>query len=113
MGGAGPVGPGGHSNRALAIQEGGGGSDHCARCHSAQGYARYAKNLPGGYYAYLTSDGKPLDPTYPAVTATNTPGDRRRSCSACGMNKAQVEPQTCQACHDPHDNTAADLPERS
>ncbi len=93
--------PGGHSNRALAISEGGGGSDHCGRCHSAQGFKRYVANLPGGYYGYLTSNGAPLDPTYPAVTATNTPGTSAEL-MAIGMNPRDVEPQTCQACHEPH-----------
>ena len=78
----------------------------CGRCHSAQGYARYAKNLPSGYYGYLTSDGNPLDPTYPAATAKNTPATAAAA-QRPQMNKAQVEPQTCQACHDPHDNTAS------
>jgi predicted CXXCH cytochrome family protein len=91
----------GHSNRQLAIQEGAGGSNHCARCHAAQGFARYAKNLAVGYYAYLTSDGKPLDPTWPAATATNTPATAAQLAS-WGMNKMEVESQTCQACHDPH-----------
>jgi predicted CXXCH cytochrome family protein len=92
---------GGHSNRALAVNEGGNGSNHCARCHSAQGYARYSQNLPEGYYGYLTSDGKPLDPTFPAAGATNTPASAAQL-SSWGMNKASVEPQTCAACHDPH-----------
>jgi hypothetical protein len=97
----GPSGPGGHSNRALAVSEGGGGSDHCSRCHSAQGFKIYAQNLPSGYYAYLTSDRNPLDPTYPAATATNTPGTAAQL-QALGMNPQSVEPQTCSACHDPH-----------
>lgn len=97
----GPSGPGGHSNRALAVSEGGGGSDHCGRCHSAQGYKRYSANLPSGYYAYLTSNGAPLDPTYPAATATNTPGTVAEL-EAIGLNPQEVEPQTCQACHEPH-----------
>ena len=98
---------GGHSNRALAIQEGGGGSNSCTRCHSAQGYAIFTKNLAQGYYAYLHANGvgKPLDPTYPAATATNTPATAAEL-GALGMSPAQVEPQTCSGCHDPHDNTA-------
>src|SRR6185312_14220908 len=43
---------GAHSNLALAISEGSVEKspvpDHCGRCHSAQGFASYARNLPGG-----------------------------------------------------------------
>jgi hypothetical protein len=107
-----PNGNGGHSNRSLAINEGGGGSDSCPRCHSAQGFALYTQNLQSGYYGYLAANTNtsgfttfgPLDPAYPAVT-TFTPATAAQL-SARGMNKQQVEPQTCQACHDPHDNTA-------
>jgi len=104
---------GGHANRALAISESSveksPAAPHCSRCHSAQGYARYVRNLalPAGqsYYAYLTSDGNPLDPTYPAATAANAIASNAEL-SSWQINVAQVEPQSCASCHDPHDNTA-------
>ena len=100
---------GAHSNRALAISEASveksPAANHCGRCHSAQGFSRFAKGLNTGYFAYLTSDGKPLDPTYPAATATNTPATAAQL-TAWGMSRAEIEPQTCAGCHDPHDNTA-------
>jgi predicted CXXCH cytochrome family protein len=91
---------GGHSNLELAINEGAAEKNannlpHCGRCHSAQGFARYAKQVEAGYYAFLTSDGKPLSASNHKATASEL--------SAIGMNLAQVESQTCQACHDPHD----------
>jgi hypothetical protein len=93
---------GGHGDRSLALSEGNAdtnaSADHCGRCHSAQGYARYVKNLPSGYYAYLTSDGQPLG-------AGNTVATQAQL-QSFGLTTATVESQTCQACHDPHDNTA-------
>lgn len=100
---------GSHANRALAVSEASvehsPAANHCGRCHSAQGFAHFTKNLTAGYYGYLTSDGKPLDPTYPAATATNTPATAA-SMTAWGIGESQIEPQTCAGCHDPHDNTA-------
>jgi hypothetical protein len=92
----------GHGDRTLALSEGNADTNasamHCGRCHSAQGYARYAKNLPGGYYAYLTSDGLPLGTTNTIAT--------KAELQSFGLTTATIESQTCQACHDPHDNTA-------
>jgi hypothetical protein len=89
---------GGHGDRTLALSEGNadtnGSAYHCGRCHSAQGFARYAKNLPGGYYAYLTSDGQPLGASNAVAT--------KAQLQSFGMTTTMVEPQTCQACHDPH-----------
>jgi predicted CXXCH cytochrome family protein len=91
-----------HADLALAVSEGSVEEspvpEHCGRCHTAQGYAQYAGGLVEGYYAYLTSDGKPLD-TSP--TPTNTVATVAQM-AALGMGKATVEPQTCTACHDPH-----------
>ena len=91
-----------HANLGLAVSEGSvEGSPvpaHCGRCHTAQGFAQYAGGLEQGYYAYLTSDGKPLDTS---ATPTNTVATTAQM-TALGMGKATVEPQTCTACHDPH-----------
>ena len=74
-----------HANLQVAINEGA-GSTNCARCHSAQGFAEYAEQLAAGCVAtgsgscLLADDGGTL-----------------------GITPASVQPQTCAACHDPHD----------
>ena len=91
---------GAHASLELAIEEGArtdANSAHCGRCHAAQGYARYVGQLNQDYYAFLTSDGKPLDPA--GITNTKaTPAQL----AAIGMNAAEVQPPSCAACHDPH-----------
>jgi hypothetical protein len=74
---------------------------HCGRCHAAQGYARYVSGLVNGYYAYLTNDGKPLDTSATPSNHVATIADM----TSFGMTKATVQPQTCAACHAPHDAT--------
>jgi hypothetical protein len=91
----------------------GGGS--CARCHTAQGFAAYVKQqLSGG----ATDD---TDPCYPSSTGeynanvacylvpdTSNVGALTADAwntylvTTLGLTAAKVEPQTCQACHDPH-----------
>jgi hypothetical protein len=91
-----------HADLGLAVSEGSVEQSpvpaHCGRCHTAQGFAQYAGGLNQGYYAYLTSDGQPLD-TGPSPTNTVATAAQM---TALGMGKATVEPQTCSACHDPH-----------
>jgi len=96
---------GSHSDRgaAIAIANNPNAAD-CARCHTAQGFAAYAANLPAGFIGNLTNDGRPLDVTYPAPTASNTPATPA-TLSSLGITPASVEPQTCAACHDPHSST--------
>ncbi len=105
-----------HAKLSIAISEGLALPSMCGRCHTAQGYAQYAQQLgewtgqyPSGSAGYLTSDG---------LQATFVPGDggtqvqtnaaTAASTAALGMVASLVEPQTCQACHDPHN--AANLP---
>lgn len=88
-----------HSDKSLAILEAtvenrGTTAAHCGRCHSAQGFARYADQLAGGYSGLLTKDGLPAS----ATNAADVPW-----LTSIGLTVAGVEPQTCQACHDPHD----------
>ncbi len=71
-----------HSNRADAVKMGtqyGGYDGHCGRCHTAQGFVQFVDLLGQGNPGVLA--------TMTDVTANN------------------VEPQTCTACHDPHDAT--------
>ena len=77
----------GHMNLATAQKEGMtkvGGQDalnpSCGRCHTAQGFTEYVDNLQQGNVGQLS-------PTQQAagVISVNT-----------------VQPQTCQSCHDPH-----------
>lgn len=98
----------GHAKLSIAISEGLESGAYCGRCHTAQGFIQYAQQLkeawPNNQYpstsaGYLTSDGNVA--TYSGTTQTNaaTPA----SLAALGLTPAQVEPQTCQSCHDPHD----------
>jgi len=70
----------GHSNKLLADDEGT-GSTSCARCHGAQGFFMYQKNLKASSKFTLSA----------ADIADITP--------------ANIQPQTCSACHDPHNAT--------
>jgi predicted CXXCH cytochrome family protein len=95
---------GAHADRVLALNEGSveknpNNAQHCGRCHSAQGFSRYAKQLKAGYMGFLTSDSKPLDTAVPPSNHTATVAEM----TGFGMTVANVESQTCQACHNPHD----------
>jgi hypothetical protein len=104
----------GHANRDVAIREGayekmapsfspagivvpqGNNLKYCGRCHSAQGFAQYAKQINAGYYGFITNDNLPL-------SASNHPATGLEL-KAKGMQLSTVESQTCQTCHDPHFN---------
>ena len=58
-------------------------STSCARCHGANGFVAYAERLEAG---------NPV-----AFSSTEL--------SALGITDGNVEPITCQACHNPHDAT--------
>lgn len=74
----------------------------CARCHTAQGFAEYTRELRGGCVAagsgscLLTSDGAP-----PSDAGTNAMTSA--TLDLLRLNAAGAQPQTCAACHDPHD----------
>ena len=70
----------GHSNKLLSDDEGT-GSTSCARCHGAQGFFKFQKYLKASTKFTLNA----------ADIADITP--------------ANIQPQTCTACHDPHDAT--------
>ncbi len=94
-----------HGDLALALEEGtvesrGTGAAHCGRCHSAQGFAQYARQLAQGYTGQLTSDGKPAAPGNPSPNVSTL-----ASLTALGLTRASVQSPTCAACHDPHDAT--------
>ncbi|HEY4716914.1 MAG TPA: carboxypeptidase regulatory-like domain-containing protein [bacterium] len=79
----------GHANLALAQEEAtwearGNSAAHCGRCHSGQGFAKWIPQAESGNPGNIT----PFNQT----EATNI-----------GLTDALVQPQTCQACHDPHD----------
>lgn len=68
----------GHANMQLAIDEG--TSASCGRCHSAQGYTVYLSRMTGsGIFGSLTG--------------------------LVNWDLSTVQPQTCVACHDPHDDS--------
>jgi len=114
-----------HSNLELAVDEGTveqrGVSTSCFRCHAAQGFVQYLKNKD----ADPTQIVRPVDlpapatctpaPVAPATIDPNcpcTPAAGQTTCkgdpafykflSDLGLNKAEVQPITCAACHDPH-----------
>ena len=91
------------------------GAGSCARCHTAQGFAAYVKQqLTGGAtdasdpcYGAASGDYSANascflnDPSL-AVTQQTTAGLQAYLTSTLGLTAGNVEPQTCQACHDPH-----------
>jgi hypothetical protein len=100
-----------HSNLNTALMEGSGGtslatanpSPSCNRCHSAQGFVQYVKQLTGNL---TDSTGAPIpafagvlaDPsTTPLAAATKTYLQ-----GTLGITPDNVQPQVCGACHDPH-----------
>jgi len=78
----------GHSNRAVAIAEG--TSTSCGRCHGAQGFTVYLDQL-------VTFNNKGSINNIQIPTAKRAPWS--------SVTVTNVEPQTCTACHDPHDVT--------
>jgi hypothetical protein len=90
-----------HADKTLSVSEAtvearGTTAAHCGRCHSAQGFARYVKQLAIGNIGNLTKDGQPQG----ASNAGDVPW-----LTSIGLTQGLVESQTCQACHDPHDAT--------
>ncbi|MGC9027562.1 MAG: multiheme c-type cytochrome, partial [bacterium] len=82
----------GHANLQLAIDEAtvesrGTSAGHCGRYHSAQGFNKYLDQVASG----INDGTKPL-------VGLNVTG-----LANLGLTKSNVQPQTCQACHDPHD----------
>jgi hypothetical protein len=71
---------------------------HCGRCHAAQGFGQYVRQLALGYTGVLTSDGQPPAPGSPSPNAATI-----ASLTKLGLVQATVEPVSCPACHDPHD----------
>jgi hypothetical protein len=89
-----------HSNFATALGEGAAenravsatspGVANCARCHSAQGFVAWIEQATTpavGLNQYLQGA---------SGNATQT------ELLAMGLNKAEVQPQTCATCHEPH-----------
>ena len=99
-----------HANLSLplrfaTVEARGTGANHCGRCHSGQGYAQYAQQLAAGYTGYLTSDGLPAamdGGVGPDGGPIQTNAATVQSLTNLGMTAALVQPQTCPACHDPH-----------
>ncbi|MBI5490833.1 MAG: carboxypeptidase regulatory-like domain-containing protein [Deltaproteobacteria bacterium] len=71
-----------HSDLEFARDEGV-TSTSCARCHGSQGYLAYSERLK-------TGNAEPFSSA---------------DLTALGVTDANVEPITCQTCHDPHDAT--------
>ncbi len=100
------------------------GATSCARCHAAQGFGAYLDQQQAGNPGNIARPAgllpapatcTPVAPTPPATVdpaCPCTPATGSTTCtgdpafysylSGLGLNFAKVEPQTCQACHDPH-----------
>jgi len=81
----------GHANLGLSQEEAtwenrGSTAAHCGRCHSGQGFVKWLPQVTGGNPGNIT-------PFNLAVSIQT------------GLTFTSVQPQTCQACHDPHDST--------
>ncbi len=95
-----------HADPSLALLEAtvegrGTFAAHCGRCHSAQGFVTWlAQQQCGnpGSIAIPDASNSQCNPTT-AVAATTA------YLQSIGLTTAQVQPQTCQACHDPHTTT--------
>ena len=100
-----------HSDMQTAVSEGAGGgnpSNSCNRCHSAQGFAQYVQQLTGQLTlpngtAIPAFGGVLLDPTQtPVAPALAVAAGTSFLTNNLNITPATVQPQTCQACHDPH-----------
>ncbi|MBI3963234.1 MAG: hypothetical protein HY335_10805 [Deinococcus sp.] len=80
----------GHANQLLAVMEAtvearGTGAAGCGRCHAQQGYVVYLQQLQSGFSGNIRKpDGTDADVEY---------------LTSLGLTEAQVQPQTCTACH--------------
>lgn len=96
-----------HANLEVAIGEAathtnGNPDASCARCHAAQGFVQYVKQLSGqlkdsngkAIPAYSGAIGDPGLPTFGVAGATFLKG--------LGLTADKVQPVTCAACHDAH-----------
>ncbi|MCA9597561.1 MAG: carboxypeptidase regulatory-like domain-containing protein [Myxococcales bacterium] len=80
----------GHANYTLALDEStvesrGATAAHCGRCHSSQGFKKWIAQ--GDLTSYV--QGANGNATVAEMTAW-------------GMTEAEIHPQTCVTCHDPH-----------
>ena len=102
----------GHANLEVALGEGAGVSStggaasprpSCNRCHSAQGFVQYLKQLTG---TLTQADGTPIAGTYPGnlVNPASSPlADAPVAyLQSLGITADKVQPITCAACHDAH-----------
>jgi formate-dependent nitrite reductase cytochrome c552 subunit len=100
-----------HANLETAVSEGAGGAvlatasprGSCNRCHSAQGFVQYVKQLTG---QLKDPAGKPI-PAYAGNVGdpTVTPfADASKAYlqNTLGITPDKVQAITCAACHDPH-----------
>ncbi len=89
--------PTGHSNVQLAMDEG--NNANCGRCHAAQGYAAWRAQVKAG----VSGDQSLMIPPNTALNATsNYVASTSAFLTSLGLDKAHVQPQSCEACHDSH-----------
>ncbi len=91
----------GHANLELALEDAttearGTTAAHCGRCHSGQGFVRWSQQILAGNSGNITKpDGSAADLAY---------------LQQLGLTRAEIQPQTCATCHDPH-TTGLRIPE--
>ncbi|MCL4478225.1 MAG: carboxypeptidase regulatory-like domain-containing protein [Deltaproteobacteria bacterium] len=83
-----------HATLSLAISEAtiqhSPSAANCGRCHSAQGFNEYQGEISSG----VNNGMQPLGGSIPFNTT---------QLAALGLTTPEVQPQSCQSCHDPHD----------
>jgi hypothetical protein len=92
-----------HADTSLAMLEAttenrGTTAAHCGRCHSAQGFVVWlAQQQCGNSGSIAIPDASNTQCSSGTAVAATT-----AYLQSIGLTLAQVQPQTCQACHDPH-----------
>jgi hypothetical protein len=95
-----------HADPSLALLEAtvegrGTTAAHCGRCHSAQGFVAWlAQQQCGNPGSIAIADAARTQCSPATAVAATVP-----YLQGLGLTTAQVQPQTCQACHDPHTTT--------
>ncbi|HET9552181.1 MAG TPA: hypothetical protein VFP50_04375 [Anaeromyxobacteraceae bacterium] len=95
-----------HADSSLAMLEAtvegrGAFAAHCGRCHSAQGFVTWLSQQQCGNPGSIAIPDASNTQCNPATAVPATVAFLQ----GLGLTTAQVQPQTCQACHDPHTTT--------
>jgi len=85
---------------------------HCGRCHSAQGFKAYVAQLQAGISGNLLCITTDFPNGHTCCSSASANGcnqaifDRDLDyLRGLGLTRAEIEPQNCASCHEPHDAT--------